>query len=75
MSTDVRIKAKIVDDFTRTTQQHIKHSDLPPSYSADDEYIYKVVPKKEYMGMLESSDGVHMAELGIAATLDETYNR
>lgn len=74
MST-VRIKARIVDDFTRTTQQHIQHSDLPPSYSADDDYIYKVIPSKEYTEMIGTPDGIHMAELGIAATLDESYNR
>ena len=72
MST-VRIKAKIVDEFTRTTQRHIKQSDLPPSYSADEDYIYKVITNKEYVAMLKSPDGVHMPELGIAATLDTTY--
>lgn len=74
MST-VRIKAKIIDEFTRTTQQHIQHSDLPTTYSADEDYIYKVVDSSEYLQMLESPDGIHMSELGIAATLDENYNQ
>lgn len=72
MST-VRIKARIVDEFTRTTQKHIKQSDLPPSYTADEDYIYKVIPKKDYVAMLKTPDGVHMSELGLAATLDTTY--
>jgi hypothetical protein len=74
MST-VRIKARIIDDFTRTTQQHINQSDLPLSYSADGTFIYKVVSSKEYLEMLESPDGIHMSELGIAATLDKGYNQ
>lgn len=71
---NVRIKARINDDFTRATQKHIKQSDLPPAYSADDEWIYKVITSKEYLKMLESLDGVHMVELGLAATIDKTYN-
>lgn len=66
----VRIKARIVDDFTRTTAKHIKHSDLPETYTADDKFIYKDVPLDEYANMLTSPDGIHMSELGIAAVLD-----
>ena len=71
---NVRIKASINDDFTRATQKHINQSDLPPSYSADNNFIYKVISKKGYIDMLESLDGVHMSELGISASLDKTYN-
>lgn len=70
----VRIKTVISDDFTKTAKIHINCGDLPSSYSADDKYIYKVIPKTEYTKMVTSIDGVIMEELGIEATLDKDWN-
>ena len=69
-----RIRAEIVDEFTRTAKTHIERGDLK-RYTVDEVYIYKLLTQEEYEAAIKAGENEPfiMKELGIEATYDFNY--
>ena len=71
-----RIRAQIVDNFTRTAAAHVRKGDLT-GYSADENFIYQLITDEDYARRIarEENEPFMMKEIGVEATYDFNYGK